>query len=299
MKRFFAIIPLLVLIACGGEVNKPATKAAYKFAPVQMPMAITDSAAQIEWSAVNYWNNTPVGDTLVLASGEIEQAFVNWLQFLNYAGADVTQKAFGALLSRTDSLPDSRSKMYSIIERYLYDPNSPMRNEDMYIVVLRHMIASPFLTDDEKIRPSQHLELALKNRVGDIAADFAYTHVNGSKGTLHNLRAPYTLIFFNNPDCTACKEITDALLASPAVNSMISSGKLKVLAMYTDNDLEAWKKFAPHIPSTWINAQNYDLHSSRQYDLKAIPTLYLLDDKKRVLLKDADFRTLISQIEAI
>lgn len=299
MRKIIILLPFLALVACGDGSGKPASKVEYSFTPVQMPVTITDSASQVAWMAINYWGNTPVGDTAILRSAAVEQAFVNWLNLLNYAGADVAGRAIASFMSRNDSLADARQASNHFLERYLYDANSPMRNEDMYIMVLQYMIGSPYLSQDEKIRPRAHLEMALKNRVGTLATNFSYTTTTGVKGSLYAVKAPYTLIFFNNPDCTACKEITTAMSSSGAITAMIKSGKLKVLAMYTDSDLAAWKKYAPNIPSDWINAENYDLHSSKEYDLKAIPTLYLLDKDKRVLLKDVDFRQLIYHLESL
>ena len=45
-----------------------------------------------------------------------------------------------------------------------------------------------------------------------------------------------------------------------------------------DRDMKAWRDYLPHFPSAWINAYDADLKikSAELYDLKAIPTLYLL-----------------------
>ena len=40
-----------------------------------------------------------------------------------------------------------------LADKYLYDPNSPMRNEEFYIPVLDAMLASPLLEEIEKVRP--------------------------------------------------------------------------------------------------------------------------------------------------
>lgn len=68
-----------------------------------------------------------------------------------------------------------------LYEKYLYDPNSPMRDESLYIYVLDAVLEAPFLDEVSKIRPAHLLELALKNRVGEPATDFTYTLVDGKK----------------------------------------------------------------------------------------------------------------------
>ena len=57
----------------------------------------------------------------------------------------------------------------------------------------------------------------------------------------------------------------------------------------TFNPVEEWRKALPQMPhDNWING--YDdgtiITNKRLYDIKAIPTLYLLDKNKRIILKD-------------
>lgn len=87
-------------------------------------------------------------------------------------------------------------------DKYLYDPNSPIRNEEFYIPVLECMVTSPLLDDTGKIRPRDRLALAQKNRPGTQALDFTYTLASGKQGTLHGLSADYTV--FHQPPRLPC-----------------------------------------------------------------------------------------------
>ena len=57
-----------------------------------------------------------------------------------------------------------------------------------------------------------------------------------------------------------------------------------------DVDEEGWKHKVEKMPANWINGfdSNQEIANEELYDLKAMPTLYLLDKGKKVLLKDAD-----------
>ena len=95
-----------------------------------------------------------------------------------------------------------------------------------------------------------------------------------------------------------CRDIREAITASPMLSVMIERGQLKVLALYPDEDLTEWRDYRDHIPASWINA--YDkgcvIREKSLYDLGAIPAMYLLDSRKRVLVKDS---TDVAQIEEI
>lgn len=79
-----------------------------------------------------------------------------------------------------------------------------------------------------------------------------------------------------------CKTVREAISASPMLNELIERGKLKVLALFPDEDLTEWQEYRPQIPARWINA--YDkgcvVRDRELYDLKAIPALYLLDRRQ-------------------
>lgn len=57
-------------------------------------------------------------------------------------------------------------------------------------------------------------------------------------------------------------------------------------------------RYREQIPASWINA--YDdgcvLREKGLYDLSAIPSLYLLDAQKRVLVKDATDVALVEEV---
>lgn len=179
-------------------------------------------------------------------------------------------------------------QMEAFLTPPLSDPNSQLRNDELYIPLLEAVIASPFYDSVEKVRPRYRLEMASKNRVGRPAADFTYTLADGTQGTLYGIEAPFTLVYINNPDCHACEQIQAAMAASSVIGDRLAAGGLKIVAIYPDEDLVAWRKHRREVPAQWINGYDAGLEIRRQalYDLQAIPSIYLLDKDKRVLLKD-------------
>ena len=57
----------------------------------------------------------------------------------------------------------------------------------------------------------------------------------------------------------------------------------------SDEELDEWKKHRNDFAKEWTNGYDKELviKNKNLYDLRAIPTLYLLDKNKTVLLKDA------------
>ena len=72
------------------------------------------------------------------------------------------------------------------------------------------------------------------------------------------------------------------------LNELMELDRLKILAIYPDTDIEAWRAYQQEMPTGWISGYDRDQQLSQKqlYKLNAIPALYLLDTKKRVLIKD-------------
>ena len=178
-------------------------------------------------------------------------------------------------------------------EKFLLDPNSPYRNEELYLPVVAHLLQSPYATPSQRDRARWLAPRVSLIRIGTVAADFPFTLPNGRTTSLHAVidsRHPQqTLLFFSNPGCPNCKEITEALAADPDISARIASGKLLVVNVYPDEDLEAWLDYLPNYPDNWVCGHDAEqiLFSDTRYWLRAIPSLYLLNQEKRVVLKDA------------
>lgn len=308
MKKILYIIPVALLVLCcgrhttakenlDGEVEEQAdvTRLEIEF-PTPPAMLETDED-KIKYIAEHYWDKFDFADTAYIDKEDVtEQAFADYVYLLINLDRNVVEISVGRMLKAAEAEPLMYKYFVGLFEKYLYEEGSPMRNEEVYIVVLEHLVKSDVLDEYEKIRPQAQLEMALKNRVGDKANDVVATLANGSKVRLYNIKADYTVVFIYNPDCNACAEVmSEYEMSKNVIQRLVDSGVLKILAVYPDEDLTAWKEHLGKMPSKWI--VGYDagqaMTKNKTYDLRAIPTLYLLDKDKKVLIKDfTDLREL-------
>ncbi|MEG1563258.1 MAG: DUF5106 domain-containing protein [Bacteroides sp.] len=257
--------------------------------PIIPPM-LTTPEQRAHFLVKHYWDAINLTDTNYIHHPEItEQAWTDYCDLLNHVPLETAQAALKSLLLKNETNKKMYHYLTELADKYLYDPNSPMRNEEFYIPVLQTMTASPALNKTEKIRPQERLKLALRNRKGTKALDFNYTLASGAEGSLYGIQADYTLLLINNPGCHACAEAIASIQHSAVLGQLIASKRLKVLAFYPDKELDEWKKHLSEFPNEWINGydKEFKVSADNRYDLRAIPTLYLLDKKKTVLLKDA------------
>jgi hypothetical protein len=259
------------------------------FVRPEIPTMITDSELRFQFLVDHYWDRFNFGDTAYVPSPEVtEQAWVDYIDLLRRSRLDRAQAAVRAMMLKS-AAGSKKTFLYFIemADKYLYEPNSPARNEEIYISVLEVLTQTSALSDTEKMLPQNRLKKAYKNRVNTRAIDFQYTTRDGKTASLYRLQAEYLLLFFNEPGCPSCKEHIVGMRQSPILNQLEASRKLRILSIYADENVEEWEKHYANYPPQWINGYDRSLTIEDDYDIKAIPTLYLLGKDKMVLLKDA------------
>ncbi len=311
------IIALSAVIATGCVQNRKAEQfQALPFPDVKIPAMMTGSADVAEYISMHYWDGLtdPSRDypcDSLYVSGvkkeDVEQKFADWNAVLGVLPRSIADKAVNALYEKAAACErkDTSSNVFDtfvmLAEKYFYDPNSPVRNEDHYHAFVRNLAS--FEGFDEAVRGkyAYQARMTALNREGTVAADFRFADRNGRIHSLHGINAPMTLLFFSNPGCDACMEIIKVLSGHEGIASMIADGRLAVLNIYIDEDIQAWREYMPIYPEQWYNGFDPDMviRGETLYDVRAIPSLYLLDHKKRVILKDAPenrvFETLLSR----
>lgn len=289
---------LAVMMACSGS---PANRSAAAAAPaddsplsLELPLPNVPSTLREPLDRANYivghfWDAMDFGDTLRSHNSDfVEQNFANFISVFPYSGDDARRAAVVSLLQKAEADSAAYVLLADVAEKYLYDPNSPMLNEEFYILFLEQFVNSPVLGRYGTIRPRYQLEAARKNRPGMTAADFSYVTRDGRRSTLHKTRTNGDmLVIFYDPDCEHCRETMVLLCENELLNSLVAEKRLTVLAVHSGDMRDLWEKSAASLPAEWIvGYESGAMQESGSYVLRAMPTMYLLDSRKNVILKD-------------
>ncbi|MDR1746090.1 MAG: DUF5106 domain-containing protein [Tannerella sp.] len=284
---------LSAMAVISGCTDKPQESAKRTFPFVTVPTVYADAVARAEYLAIHYWDNFDFSDTAYVnsASAITEQAIVDYITVLPYASYNVIVAGVKHLMDQAEKHPAMYAYFSSKMESYLFDVNSQLRNDEFYIPVLEHLVASDSLNEPRKMRPTMLLAALQKNRPGSQATDIHFTTESGRKASLYDFQTDYTLLMFHNLDCGNCKEMTAQIDASDVVKEMLKQRKLSIVAIYPGQDIEAWRKHLSEMPKTWTNGYDHDaeIGKTETYVLRIIPTLYVLDKNHKIVMKDAPF----------
>lgn len=310
------LLALLLTTSCGHARSRaaaapaaaPATAAAAaEQTPDELPLpAIPDAlrtpGARAGYLIEHFWDSFDFRDTLRGRDLDfLEQNFVNFIALFPHADTVSQRPAAARLLRKAEADPEAFRLLGETIEKYLYDPNSPMLNEASYALFLEEMLRSPLLDDPyARMRPEMQLADIGKNRPGTEAADFSYLTRSGKRARLRNTPGETILLLFYDPDCSHCAEIIEALAADSRLAEAVEQGRTKVLMVYPDDDKALWKSTCARYPASWEVAMATDGTIAEQmaYVLRAMPSIYLLDRDKRVILKDAPPAAVVAALAA-
>ncbi len=113
----------------------------------------------------------------------------------------------------------------------------------------------------------------------------------GTYQALYNVNAPFTVLFFWDPDCGHCKKATPKV---KAYYDKVKSKGVEVFAVCTEVEMDKWKNFIKENKLNWINVADPQLHNNfrAEFDIKTTPQIFILDKDKKILAKKIDEDTL-------
>lgn len=292
MKRLiFAILLLTAWATCYSQNGGPQ-----QFRLPSVPDTIRTVEGRFNYVVGNYWTNFNFSDTLFLEIPEraCEMALVNYADLLSRLPLAKSAPYLEDFLAKASANAAMQNHMAGLLRKYLVNYDSPLRNHELYICAAEYLKENA-LDEITRYNAMQDAHLLSLNLQGSVAADFTYFLPDSTVARMHGVESPYTLLFFYNPNCRSCQGIIEALKTSTAINRALETGALTLLAIYTQDDSPVWREFIKETPQGWTNGcdNGMKLISESIYDLRNLPVFYLLDSKKRILLKDLP----LSQIE--
>lgn len=315
MCRYGLLIGLLLLLgSCHtkpsmtgksepAQTDSAAVKVQDKFPFPAIPELLTSPDERRDYLLTHYWELFDFADTTLVNNRDVtEQGFVNFIALLNEGG--VTERLARESLENwcggfmTEA--HARKVLMRMADDYLYNPNSPFYNEALYKLYLEALLKKLPADDVRRSTFDFRLKLLKRNNVGQKATDFVYYLPGGERYTLAatSVKNDRLLLVFYDPECESCHTVLGQMAADGRLAAAVRNGRLSVLAVYTEGNEAAWRKSLPDMPEGWmVGTDREAVKNGALYDLKAMPSLYLLDGKKTVLLKDARFENVMELLE--
>ena len=145
----------------------------------EIPQVMTEPADRAAYYVKHYWDDYLVDDTAWVNGMDTEQLYADFIDALKYAEPEANLKALYTMMVRMEADSTAYKRFCLLGEKYLYEPNSPMRNEDYYIAVLEQnggIRAAHGVGGDT---PRGSLETGAQEPAGDEGSRFCVRHPEG------------------------------------------------------------------------------------------------------------------------
>lgn len=171
-----------------------------------------------------------------------------------------------------------------VAERILYTPSCTSLQRAAYRAIVKQLLQNG---GDEiaLLRYRYQYEMLTHNNEGETAEDFSFTDIDGNNRQFSQIEADYLLLIFNDPECEECAMLREAVIANPVLANAMTEQRLQVIAIYPDLPVPEWNEQMRHYPASWI--KGYAEDASDLYDVRQLPSTYLLDAHHTVLARNA------------
>lgn len=136
------------------------------------------------------------------------------------------------------------------------------------------------------------------NLIGHKAVELQLPTIDGQVASLHEIKAPFTLVIFWEPNCGHCKK--QVPLAKKEIYDRFSPYGLKVYAVHAHTNKEAWEEFVEkHELFDFINVwdPNNQSHYRTLYNAFTTPAMYILDKEKKFIAKNLSIEQMVDLLK--
>jgi thiol-disulfide isomerase/thioredoxin len=157
--------------------------------------------------------------------------------------------------------------------------------------------AAPWVDEEQLEKMRKNAESLRPILIGKIAPDIRMERRDGSKIALHEMRSPYTVLIFWAPDCGHCQKTMPKVIEFNEKYRGMGVEIFSVCTKLTDKVPDCWKMIDEKGMDVFLNVVD-PYHQSRfsvLYDVRTTPQVFILDEKKEILLK----RIAIEQLDEV
>jgi peroxiredoxin len=123
--------------------------------------------------------------------------------------------------------------------------------------------------------------------VGKKCRNLVLQDTSGVYQSMYDIKAPYTILFFWDPDCGHCQKAVPKV--KEFYEKMHSQG-IEIYGVCTETESEKWRKFIAEKQLPWINVgdPNFKDNFRWDFDLSTTPQFFILDKNKIIIGKRLD-----------
>jgi hypothetical protein len=268
-----------------------ATKQVKVPEPPRLANGRIDSTFQLKWYRQHFFDNFDLADDALIRLPRpiYQEKITEYLDKLYLPNADSIQKGIDFIVSRSQK--NQETFKYSVWMCVVkYQTPEIMGLDEVYVNLYDKYFANGqmdfWVNANLKKNLKEQADRFKRSLVGRKGANLIMLDQNLQKKSMYDIKNKYTILFIFDPDCGHCKEETPKLVNF--YNTNRKKYDYEVYAVSADSSMTKMKNYITDMKMPWItvNGPRSFVGSYQDlYDANTTPTLYILDDKKKIIAK--------------
>lgn len=269
------------------EVQAPATLFAYPVAPD----TIKTFENRVNYIVDNFWGNYDLSKPIADLNA-FNGAFRDYLGFLRYCHRTVAISSVRDFLFKAQTNKANFEKIAMLAEMGLYNVGAEYWSDEIYTEFLKAVIGNKQLKQDVRKYYAKQMERINRTQLGASLASVTYTDADGKKVSIADIEADMVMIFITL-DSNADQSFQRVRLSTDvAINSILDSGKVKLLCLSPEKYSKEWAHNAKGYAQNWLVGACPELSVEGDYDVRYTPSFIILDKDKNIIQKNVDLEAI-------
>jgi len=248
------VIATMVAIVC--SLNGWAQQVVFPYPNIPTTLLTPDE--RLSYTLEHFWNNYDFKNPLQANQQVGEQGFVDFINLMSHADSALCAKAASVVAQQLGSGGEMLFWFEGLMDHYLGNAESPLKNDVTYVHLLRALPSSPQRTF--------LIKQLTQNLPGSIATDITFINEQGDTQQLSSICSTKTILVFFDPQCDHCQEMM------PRIRESFHDKKVVYINVDKNSDIQ------------------------RYFYLPTLPSLYLLDENRRVVVKDGTIKEICERL---
>ncbi len=260
--------------------------------PPKLPNGKIDSTFQLRYYRQHFFDNFDLSDDALIRLPQplYQQKIKEYLEKLFIPQPDSVTNAINGLVDKTKK----NKETYNYTVRnclILYQQPEIMGLDEVFVNVYDKYFATGDMDSWASAKTKQNLkEWADKIRscmIGRTGANLIMQDQDFQPKSMYDIKAKYTILFIFKPSCGHCREETPKLVDFYIKNK--TKYNLEVFSVATDTSMKEMRDFIKEFKTPWITVNGprsyVKEHYTKLYQADTTPSIYILDDKKKIIAK--------------
>jgi peroxiredoxin len=263
-----------------------------------------DSTFQLRYYRQHFFDNFNLADDAMLRMPKVVywEKVKEYLTRLYVQHPDTITKVIDGLVAVAKKNQDTyRYLVWNCVGEY--QQHEIMGLDEVYVNLVDKYITSGemnFWLDKKTVKNfTDHASKIRLAMIGRTAPNLIMLNENLQPRSLYDLKNKYSIVFFFKPTCGSCREEAPKLVEF--YNAQKKNLGLEIFAVSTDTSMKEMKNFIREMKTPWITVNGprsyIKTHFSHLYFAESTPTLYILDERKKIIARKLGVENLASFFE--